>query len=391
MTLKPIPSELGYLPSYLPWIFSTPGGELLALLERKITAKGVGYKNVLFNSTNYLYAQGKIPILMVAHCDTVHEPRSPSGGAFLLVHDPENCILWSPQGLGADDRAGVLGILETLHRGMCPHLLFTLGEERGGTGVRTFCREQRGLVDTLPTQVRYCLEIDRAGIDHGVLYTCDGKNPVWEKYVAAQGFPKEVGSYSDVSTIMTETGLCGVNLAAGYDRQHSKEECLYYWHLDQTLQRVWKMLASPPAKPFLFEKPAPIVIYGGGYYPLGGARGGWNKGKKWRFNNELQKMDWMEDEGDSQDEEKSALPLRGYEAAQTRIPLIQKGHTQNWRICDLCHAKLLALKERVNGLCARCASERDIVLEEYSINWRTKIVEEALRGGENPTAPSKTP
>ena len=62
----------------------------------------------------YLYAEGTIPILLVAHLDTVHKelPRT-------ILYDEESKIISSPEGIGGDDRAGVYILLEVLRKHNC--------------------------------------------------------------------------------------------------------------------------------------------------------------------------------------------------------------------------------------------------------------------------------
>ena len=57
-------------------------------------------------TNNYLLCKGDIPIMLVAHVDTVFQ--------FLptdIYYDKDKNVMWSPQGLGADDRAGIFAIL----------------------------------------------------------------------------------------------------------------------------------------------------------------------------------------------------------------------------------------------------------------------------------------
>ena len=62
------------------------------------------YKEVI-SDDGFIIAIGDIPIALVAHLDTVHL-RQPVN----FFYDQEQDVLWSPQGLGADDRAGVYAI-----------------------------------------------------------------------------------------------------------------------------------------------------------------------------------------------------------------------------------------------------------------------------------------
>ena len=69
------------------------------------------YKKVV-ETPEYIYAVGDIPIALVAHMDTVFKspPRN-------IYFDTDKGVIWSPEGLGADDRAGVFAILNILKKG----------------------------------------------------------------------------------------------------------------------------------------------------------------------------------------------------------------------------------------------------------------------------------
>ena len=79
---------------------------------------------------DYVYAIGDIPIALVAHLDTVH--RTPVRD---LYYDQSKGVLWSPEGIGADDRAGVFAILNIIKSGLKPSVIFTKDEEQGGNEI----------------------------------------------------------------------------------------------------------------------------------------------------------------------------------------------------------------------------------------------------------------
>ena len=60
----------------------------------------------------FVYAQGKFPVLLVAHMDTVHENLPTT-----IVHDGD--IISSPNGIGGDDRCGIYMILEIIKKYHC--------------------------------------------------------------------------------------------------------------------------------------------------------------------------------------------------------------------------------------------------------------------------------
>ena len=75
-----------------------------------------GYEVV--NKHGFLYAKGTVPVLLVAHLDTVHReaPR-------ILCYSSDKRYMTSPQGIGGDDRAGVYMILQIIQSQRC-HVLF---------------------------------------------------------------------------------------------------------------------------------------------------------------------------------------------------------------------------------------------------------------------------
>ncbi len=199
----------------------------------------------------FVYGRGQIPILMVAHCDTVHTVGNDgqlanglayaiSGGhAKLYAHRGNRRI-----GLGADDRAGVWGITELLYRGFRPHVLFTDGEESGAHGARNAAEV---LEDEIKGKdIRFLIELDRMNDDDCVFYDCDNDDAV--KFCESFGFKKDNGSFTDICVLMKKWGIAGVNLSVGYYRQHTSYETLHLDELMVTLRRVGKMLTSPPAQ-----------------------------------------------------------------------------------------------------------------------------------------------
>ena len=89
-----------------------------------------GQRNVI-DKEKYLYVRGTTPVLLVAHLDTVF--KTPNRGIYF---DPEKNIIWGgATGLGADDRAGVFGIIWLISSyEFRPHILFVEDEEIGGHG-----------------------------------------------------------------------------------------------------------------------------------------------------------------------------------------------------------------------------------------------------------------
>ena len=82
--------------------------------------------------SGFLYAEGTVPVLLVAHLDTVHTHRPD-----IICCSEDGRYLMSPYGIGGDDRAGVYMILMLMRECHC-HILFCEDEELGGVGARKF-------------------------------------------------------------------------------------------------------------------------------------------------------------------------------------------------------------------------------------------------------------
>jgi di/tripeptidase len=185
------------------------------------------YKKVI-KTNDYILAEGTLPICLVAHLDTVFKqpPRE-------IFYDQFEKVMWSPQGLGADDRAGVYAILEIISNGYKPSVIFTTDEEMGAEGARKLIKDY----PECPFQdLKAMIELDRRGCLDCVFYECD--NPDFEEYIEEFGFVTNAGIFSDISVIAPEWGIAAVNLSVGYLDEHSLVERLYIEDLENTIQKV---------------------------------------------------------------------------------------------------------------------------------------------------------
>lgn len=186
----------------------------------------------IYETDDFLCAEGEIPIALVAHMDTVFKTLPTE-----IYFDSVQNVLWSPQGLGADDRAGIFSILNIINQGYRPHIILTTDEEIGGIGACALIEFEKPFKD-----VRYLIELDRRGADDCVFYDC--LNPDFTKYVEKFGFVENWGTFSDISTICPEWKIAGVNLSIGYQREHSEKETLHIGHMLNTIEKVKKMLSE---------------------------------------------------------------------------------------------------------------------------------------------------
>lgn len=226
---------------FMQYIFSYPvkGSSLLAYL--KLLLSQFGYENQITDNKNYLIAEGDIPIALVAHLDTVHvvEP-------FQFFYDEKEMVMWSPQGLGADDRAGVILILSILSEGYRPHLIFTTGEEHSGIGANKLVKDY----NEVPFDIDFMIELDRCGSEDAVFYDC--MNLSFIDYICSFGFTFEEGSFTDICILGQNWNIAAVNLSVGYYNEHTKAE---YWDLfeaDDTITKVINILRSKNSNTYIY-------------------------------------------------------------------------------------------------------------------------------------------
>lgn len=187
------------------------------------------YPKVL-NTKEYIIAEGDIPIALVAHMDTVF--KAPPKEIF---YDERHNVMWSPQGLGADDRAGVFAIIQIIRSGLRPHIIFTTDEELGAIGA-----SKLALLDCPFKNLKYLIQLDRRGSNDCVFYDCD--NQEFVNYVEKFGFVWNYGSFTDISELCPTWKIAGVNLSVGYRDEHSTSEILFVGQLLNTIEKVKKML-----------------------------------------------------------------------------------------------------------------------------------------------------
>jgi hypothetical protein len=178
----------------------------------------------------FIYAKGDLPVLLVAHLDTVHKQPVKT-----ICYSADKNIIMSPQGIGGDDRAGVFMITGLIQRLHC-HVLFCEDEEIGGIGARSFV--QSGIKPA----VNFIIELDRRGSNDAVFYDCD--NPEFTSFVTDFGFVEDIGSFSDISVIAPALGVAAVNISAGYFSEHTKHEYVDLSIVKRNIERVGRMIAA---------------------------------------------------------------------------------------------------------------------------------------------------
>lgn len=214
--------------------------EMVRAMAQYLKAK---YSNIIITK-EYIIAIGDIPIALVAHMDTVF--KTPVSD---LYYDQKKGVMWSPEGLGADDRAGIFAIIKILQDGLRPSVILTTGEEQGGIGA---CAIVEKYPECPIPGLKYMIQLDRRGTNDCVFYDC--YCPEFVDYVESFGFCERWGSFTDISFLMPEWQTVGVNLSVGYEDEHSYQEILCINPLLDTIKKVKKMLTETDIPTFIYDE-----------------------------------------------------------------------------------------------------------------------------------------
>lgn len=199
--------------------------ELKSYLKKRLKKKYPEVKSEF----GFLFAKGELPVLLVAHLDTVHTTL------------PVNVIsevdkIYSPQGIGGDDRCGVYEILQIINTHKCS-VLFCEDEEKGASGSKDFLESEY----TKDFKPNYIIELDRMGNHDAVFYDCD--NQKFTDFIVDDGdWTENFGSFSDISYLAPGLGVAAVNLSSGYYKAHTKDEYVVPSEMDDIIRRVKKLL-----------------------------------------------------------------------------------------------------------------------------------------------------
>ena len=201
----------------------------------KNTLLKMGYPKVTVGD-GFVYAQGELPILLVAHLDTVHKELPKT-----IYYDKIKQVLSSPEGIGGDDRCGVYMIFEVIKRHKCS-VLFCEDEEIGGIGANNFIKSSI----SKNLEFNYIMEFDRKGSNDAVFYDC--YNDEFEAFITKKFFKTEFGSFSDISVLAPELGCAAVNLSCGYYNAHTKDEYVVWGEMQDSIKAACDIIKTTTDK-----------------------------------------------------------------------------------------------------------------------------------------------
>jgi putative aminopeptidase FrvX len=177
---------------------------------------------------------------VIAHMDEVHSQTSD----LRIVRSGDAIFGWSDKakgtaGIGADDKNGIFVCLNVLNTLDAVKVVFTVGEEIGGTGARAI-KVSKWLSD-----VRYVIQADRRnGSDF--ITTINGDSVASSEFMKAAreivteyGYKKESGNFTDVLVLKQEglnVSVC--NMSCGYYHPHTAQECTYISELNNCIEAV---------------------------------------------------------------------------------------------------------------------------------------------------------
>jgi len=195
----------------------------------------------------WLWFKGfKLPVL-VAHIDTIYNDMFKEWMKRDILYS--NNYIWSPNGLGADDRVGVYLLIEMFNQ-YNVNCLFTDYEEKGGLGAYEACQ----LFEDVFKDTPYFIELDRRGYKEMVFYNDDYLNKAFYEKLKKY-YKKEIGSFSDISIIGQEFNICSVNLSVGfYNEHHKQSEYLFIPSLLYTYEVLPKLLNDLGLKQYKLKK-----------------------------------------------------------------------------------------------------------------------------------------
>lgn len=211
-----------------------------------------GEYNVEYNP-HYTYAPGNIPVMLVAHCDTVCTAPVAKIGVCNTIDNKTALTNMDKSPLGADDRAGIYIILKIIAAGYRPHILLTTDEECGGLGAI------HAAENIFSPDVKFILELDRQGSNDAAMYDCD--NVDFMAMLEQYGFKPVSGTFSDICFFAPEWDIAAANLSVGYYHEHTPWEMLVVSEMENTFNMIKQILDNVENFPYYNFEPVDSTYY----------------------------------------------------------------------------------------------------------------------------------
>ena len=240
----------------------------------------------MIEGDGYAFYEGTFPVLLTAHMDTVHKHLP--GKIYYTKTKDEKIEVWSPNGIGGDDRCGVYMILKLIKQLDCS-VLFCEDEEIGSIGAGKFVKTDlcKRLRDE--KKFKYIIELDRANSNDAVFY--DDENDEFHDFVTKKFWKESFGSWSDICELSPALEISSVNLSCGYYHQHTKNEYVILEEMEKAIEETYRLLIRTDlnAEPFKFVE---TVRYYKNLYNGYGNRSGYN------YNNNKYASSYWDDDYD---------------------------------------------------------------------------------------------
>jgi tripeptide aminopeptidase len=237
----------------LEQIFQTPAitrqeDRMASVIKKTLTANGISYFSDKIGNVYSLNKKG-VPLLS-AHMDTVQDEVDAALAKFIKIRG--NVV--SGYGvIGGDDKCGIFIALTLACANLC-NFVFSVEEESGGHGIKTFVAEQ-DLSD-----IPYGLVLDRRGSSDIICtknnYGVDAFEKILLEIGKLYGYKESSGTFSDAN-YLSEKISCA-NLSVGYYNPHSKSEFVDVDDLKVAMNFTHSIIKNVTEK---FEVPSKAKVY----------------------------------------------------------------------------------------------------------------------------------
>jgi hypothetical protein len=203
---------------------------------------------------NVIACRGSAPYYptLNAHLDTVFDEKKPTPKD--VFYDPKKRVVWSPQGLGGDDRCGVIAALYIAQvTNLALKIILTDDEESGCIGAHALSMKHLD-------NCAYIAVIDRRG-ERDIIFDAAGTKTASDTFASAVcsvvdgKYNKVHGALSD-TVVWAEHGIDSFNISAGYFNPHTTSEYVNLDSLARTIDLIKTLLTTLPPKKWR-HKPTP--------------------------------------------------------------------------------------------------------------------------------------